>query len=95
MSEHETAHHPYYKVLVWLTAFTIAEIVWALPHVGLPRGLLIGGLAVMAATKALLVGLYYMHLRYEGKLLWGVILFPCLLVVVMIVGLLPDAIGYY
>jgi cytochrome c oxidase subunit 4 len=89
----EHAHAPYYKVLAWLAFLTIAEIVWAI--VGLPRALLIGGLAVMAAVKAALVGLYYMHLRYEGALLWGVICFPIVLVVVMVLGLVWDAVGYY
>ncbi|MHC4959927.1 MAG: cytochrome C oxidase subunit IV family protein [Planctomycetota bacterium] len=93
--EHANASHPYYKVLGWLTFLTIAEIVWALPQVGLGRGLMISGLALMAGIKAILVLLYYMHLKYEGKLLWGIILFPCVLVLIMICGLLPDAVGYY
>ena len=49
----------------------------------------------MAAAKAALVGLYYMHLKYEGKLLWLVALFPLTLVIVMIAGFLPDAIAPY
>ena len=90
-ADHE--HPPYYKVLAWLTFLTIAEIIWAVA--GFPRGMLIGGLAVMAAIKAFMVALYYMHLKYEGKVLWGVILFPCLLVLIMICGFLPDAIHYW
>ena len=86
---------PYYKVLVWLTFLTATEIIWAMPSVGIPRGMMISGLAIMAAIKAFLVALYYMHLKYEGKVLWGVIVFPCLLVIVMISGFLPDAIGYW
>ncbi len=92
-AEHE--HSPYYKILAWLTFLTISEIIWAMPNVGLPRGLMIGGLAVMAAIKVCLVALYYMHLKYEAKLLWGVILFPCLLVIIMISGFLPDAFHYW
>ena len=86
--------HPYYKVFAWLTALTIAEIAWGL-YVQEPRFLLIGGLAILAAIKVAMVGLFYMHLKYEGKLIWAVIIFPIILVGVMIVGLLPDAIGYY
>ena len=92
MSEH--ASHPYYKVLAWLTFLTILEIIWALPE-STPRFALIGGLALMAGVKAAMVGLFYMHMRYEGRLLWFVIAFPILLVGVMILGLLPDAVGYY
>lgn len=93
MSE-EHVSHPYYKVFAWLTALTIAEIAWGV-YVQEPRFLLISGLAILAAIKAAMVGLYYMHLKYEGKLIWAVIIFPVILVGVMIAGLLPDAIGYY
>jgi len=89
------AHAPYMKIFFWLAVLTAAEIVWALPSVGIPRLPLILGLGAMAAVKAALVGLYYMHLRYEKKLIWGVILFPLVLAVVMVLGLLPDAAGYW
>jgi cytochrome c oxidase subunit 4 len=96
MSE-EHAAHPYYKVLAWLTFFTILEIMWSIWFHEHPsgRGLLIAGLSLMAAIKAALVGLYYMHLKYEGKVLWFVIAFPLVLVVVMVAGLLPDAFHYW
>ena len=94
MSEH--AHAPYYKVLGWLTFLTAAEIAWALWFTGADvRGLLIAGLGLMAAVKAMLVAMYYMHLKYEGKLLISIILFPLVLVVIMIAGFLPDAVGYW
>jgi len=86
--------HPYYKVFGILTVLTIAEILWVyvVPH---SQAMLAGGLGLMAAAKAALVGLYYMHLKYEGKLLWVVALFPLVLVVVMIAGFLPDALAPY
>jgi len=89
--------HPYYKVLVWLTFFTILEIMWSVWFQDHPsgRGLLVAGLSLMAAIKAALVGMYYMHLKYEGKVLWCVIAFPLVLVVVMISGLIPDALHYW
>jgi len=92
MSEH--APSPYYKIFAWLTAFTVAEIAWAVWFVDF-RIVLILGLGMMAALKAALVGLYYMHLKYERGLIWGAILFPVVLVVVMIVGFLPDALFPY
>jgi cytochrome c oxidase subunit 4 len=94
MSEHAQASHPYYKVFAILTVLTILEIAWA-GWFHDSRGLLASGLGLMAAAKAALVGLYYMHLKYEGKLLWVVALFPLTLVIVMIAGFLPDAIAPY
>jgi len=92
MSEH--VDHPYYKVFAWLTVFTIGEIAWAVWFLEF-RYVLIIGLGLMAAIKAALVGIYYMHLKYEGKLIWGAILFPLVLVLVMIAGFLPDALAPY
>ena len=91
-SEH--AAHPYYKVFVWLTVLTIAEIAWALV-LEQQRFLLVSGLGLMAAIKAALVGMYYMHLKYEGRIIWFVIAFPIVLVCVMIAGLLPDSFRYW
>ncbi len=92
MSDHANA--PYYKILGWLTLLTLLEIFWAGWFVE-ARGLLVAGLALMAGIKAAMVALYYMHLKYEGKLLWAVIIFPLILVVVMISGFLPDAASPY
>jgi cytochrome c oxidase subunit 4 len=94
MSEHAQASHPYYKIFGVLTVLTIIEIGWARWFHD-SRALLACGLGLMAAAKAALVGLYYMHLKYEGKLLWLVALFPLTLVIVMIAGFLPDALAPY
>jgi caa(3)-type oxidase subunit IV len=93
MSE-ATATHPYYKIFGILTVFTIAEIWWA-DHFHDARGMLAAGLGLMAAAKAALVALYYMHLKYERWLLWIVAIFPLTLVIVMIAGFLPDAVAPY
>jgi cytochrome c oxidase subunit 4 len=94
MSENAQVSHPYYRIFGILTVLTVAEILWVfvVPH---SRMMLAAGLGLLAAAKAALVGLYYMHLKYEGKLLWVVALFPLTLVIVMIAGLLPDAIAPY
>ncbi len=90
-AEGEHPHSPYMKIFLWLTVLTVIEIAWALPWLGLPKLPLVLGLGVMAAVKAALVGLYYMHLRYETRLIWGVIFLPLFLVLVMVAGFLPDA----
>ncbi len=85
----------YMKIFGWLTVWTVAEIIIAMPSVGVPRGIMIAGLAVMATIKASMVGLFYMHLKYEGKLIWAVILSPVFLAAVICIGFWPDAAGYY
>ena len=69
------SHAPYMKIFVWLTVWTILELAIVMEGLGVPRGMAISGLAVMAAIKASLVGLYYMHLIHETKWLrWSVAL---------------------
>ena len=95
MSEtHENHDKTYYWIFGWLTLWTILELWW--PSLWEEqRWLLLGGLCVMAAIKASLVAYYYMHLKWEGRFIWLAILSPVVLSAVMIIGLLPDAIGYY
>ena len=92
MSEANGHFHPYYKVMAWLTFFTVAEIAWAeLDH----RFWMIFGLAAMAGIKAALVGVYYMHLKYENRVIWMAISFPVVLILVMVLGLSIDAVAPY
>jgi len=95
MTDQAQISHPYYKIFGILTVLTIAEILWVYVVHANSRVMLAGGLGLMAAAKAALVALYYMHLKYEGKLLWVIALFPLVLVIVMISGFLPDALAPY
>ncbi len=62
MSEH--AEKPRY-VLIWfvLLVLTLGEVGYA--FLDLPKFWLAAGLIIMAMYKALLVAMYYMHLKYE------------------------------
>ena len=93
MSDHE--HSPYLKIFAWLTIWTVLEIAIAVEMLGLPRLVVILGLCVMAGIKAALVCLYYMHLKYESKLIWVIIFTPVVLVSVLVLGFYWDAAGYY
>jgi caa(3)-type oxidase subunit IV len=66
-----TQEHPapnYMSVFWWLLFWTIAEIAWALlPHH--TKLALASGLVVCAVIKAVLVALYFMHLKWERKTL--------------------------
>ena len=44
----------------------------------------------VASIKALLVAAFFMHLKYEGKLIWLALFFPLLLCVIMVAALIPD-----
>jgi cytochrome c oxidase subunit 4 len=85
----EAHHEPNYMgVWVWLLILTIAEIVVALLALTpLAKGILLVGMAV---TKAALVALYFMHLRFERVTLGVIALTPLIICVFLIFMLLPD-----
>jgi cytochrome c oxidase subunit 4 len=66
-----TQEHPtpnYMRIFWWLLVLTIIEIGWALmPHGS--KFALASGLVVAAVIKAVLVALYFMHLKFERKTL--------------------------
>ena len=94
VAEHE--HHGtglYWKIFAALAVLTVVEILWA-GWFGSESAfiVLVLGLGLMAGTKALLVALYYMHLKQERALIYILVAAPLVLVLIMILGFLPDAI---
>jgi cytochrome c oxidase subunit 4 len=68
MSTEEHTIPNYIAIFWWLLALTIIEIGWALlPHNS--KFALASGLVVAAVIKAVLVALYFMHLKFERKML--------------------------
>ena len=83
------ASHPPY-MLIWfvLLVLTLAEVGYA--FLSLPKFWLSLGLIVMAVWKAILVALYYMHLRWEPKRLWILAVSPLPLVAILILAVLAE-----
>ncbi len=78
----------YIGVFWWLLALTIIEIaVIYMPLTKLVIAILLIGLAI---SKAALVGLYFMHLKFERLTLGLIALSPFVLCVFLILMLLPD-----
>lgn len=88
----EELKRPYVLVLVLLAVVTLAEV--QIPSLGEQYGLdqatQIGFLMGSAVVKAGLVALYYMHLRYEPRILRllpvGPLVFVGLLLAVLVLG---------
>ena len=70
--------------LVVLTAVTVAV---SYVHLGLMNVVVA---LLVASVKASLVALFFMHLRYESKLVWGFALTPVFFLVLIIAGTLLD-----
>jgi caa(3)-type oxidase subunit IV len=78
----------YLQVFAWLAVLTAVEI--AVIYLPIPRLAIGVMLVVLAATKAALVGLFFMHLAFETRTLAYIALTPAALCVLLIFALLPD-----
>ncbi len=85
-----TAHAEpnYIGVFWWLLGLTIIEI--AVIYMPLARLVIVILLVGLALSKAALVGLYFMHLKFERSTLGLIALTPLILCVFLILMLLPD-----
>jgi len=88
---HEAGHSTegdYMKIFFALFMLTAAEL--GCTQIPLPKLIFIVVLIALAIFKAALVGMFFMHLKFEGR--WKHILLvpPCILAVVLIFALMPD-----
>lgn len=82
--------HPNY-IAVWAVLFvlTVVEVgVAMLSHI--PRHLLILALLGLAIWKAVLVAMYFMHLKFEPRRLLIVVLAPLPLAVILVVIVMQE-----
>ncbi|MBI4431142.1 MAG: cytochrome C oxidase subunit IV family protein [Candidatus Omnitrophica bacterium] len=89
MSNAATKHHPNYIAVFWvLLIFTLLEVGIAYLRIAkLPMALILISLAM---TKALLVAMFYMHLKFEKRLLILIAVSPFIFAVILTLALMPD-----
>lgn len=75
-------------VFWWLLGLTIAEV--AVAYMPMPKTIMVILLVGMAFTKAAMVALYFMHLKFERSTLMWIALTPLILCVFLSLMLLPD-----
>jgi cytochrome c oxidase subunit IV len=80
----------YMAVFYWLAALTIIEV--AVTFLPLTKFAIAAILVVLAFTKAALVALYFMHLKFERRTLLLVAVTPVILCVFLMFMLIPDRI---
>ena len=78
----------YIAVFAWLTALTVIEVV--LIYMPVHKYVIAAGLIGLAISKASLVALYFMHLKFERKVLWWIAMVPAILCVFLILMMLPE-----
>jgi cytochrome c oxidase subunit IV len=82
------SHAPYMKVFWVLLVLTVLEYGYA----RLPVSFVVKvvGLASLATLYAFLVAWFFMHLKFEGRWIYLMLIPVCVLTVVVMTGLAPD-----
>lgn len=81
-------HPNYIGVWVGLAVLTMVEL--GVAFLGWPKRVIILLLVGLALWKALLVALYYMHLRFEGNRMRVFAIAPLPLAVIIVVAVLTE-----
>jgi len=85
-----THHHPNYLMIFWwLAILTVLEI--GVIFTPMPKMTINVLLGVMALTKAILVAAYFMHLRFEVRILGLIAVTPLAIAILLIFVILPDS----
>src|SRR5215204_3013269 len=86
-----TPHHKvnYYFIFFSLVILTIVTVLVAFHRFESELVNLLLALLV-ASIKATLVAMFFMHLKFEGKLIYLIFFVPLVLCVLLIVALIPD-----
>ena len=86
-------HHevPYVLVFFALVGLTIVTVAVAM-HRFEPELVNVLIALVIASIKGSLVALYFMHLKYEGKLIYLIFIVPLCLCVLLVMALIPDVV---
>ncbi len=82
-------HVNYFLIFAVLVALTILTVLVAFHRFQSEAINLLLALAI-ASAKALCVALFFMHLKFEGKLIYTIFIVPLLLCVLLTVALIPD-----
>ncbi|QDV34082.1 cytochrome C oxidase subunit IV family protein [Tautonia plasticadhaerens] len=88
--QHTSHVKAYLRVFLALLLLTLAEYIYAKAFAGSTPLVLIGGLMLLAVAKAGLVGLFFMHLLFEGRWKYLVLIPTTFLAVVTVAALVPD-----
>jgi cytochrome c oxidase subunit 4 len=84
-------HHPvpYYLIFGVLVVLTIVTVAVAFIEIRSEIAKVLLALAI-ASIKASAVAFFFMHLKFEGKLIYLILIVPLLLCVLLVVALIPD-----
>jgi cytochrome c oxidase subunit 4 len=86
---HRKQHPNYLAIWAYLFVLTIVEVAVAFAS-HLPRNVLLLALVFLAVWKAALVGMYFMHLKFEGRSLRIMAVAPIPLAFVLVLAVITE-----
>lgn len=86
---HEPAavRRTYFGVYAALVALTVVTVLVSYVHLGVMNVVVA---LLIASAKASLVALFFMHLKWESRLVWAFALVPIFFLTLIILGTLSD-----
>ena len=82
-------HHPnYVAVWYWLVGLAIGSVI--ISSLGLPVTVNLLIIFGVALVKAVLVALYFMHLKFEQMLIYSLVFVPLIFFAILLLVLFPD-----
>jgi cytochrome c oxidase subunit 4 len=83
-------HVPYLAIFAALLVLTLITVGIGIYYRASNEAVNVLLALLIACMKASLVALFFMHLKFEGKLIYLIFLVPLALCVLLVVALLPD-----
>lgn len=88
----EHAKHPtvltYWAIYGGLLGLTVLEVIVVM--MGWPRGAIVILLISTALAKAILIALYFMHLKFDRPAVWWLPGIPVVMGILFVLALFPD-----
>ena len=81
----------YTAIFVLLVVLTVVTVAVAFVHIERELTKVLVALTI-ASIKAAFVALFFMHLKFEGKLIYLILLLPVFLAFVLVISLIPDVV---
>jgi cytochrome c oxidase subunit 4 len=88
VAHEEHAEPNYIAIWIYLGVLTVLELIVA--YAPIPKAAMVGLLVGLAWAKAVLVAMYFMHLRFERRTLAIIACIPAMLVTFLTFMLVPD-----
>lgn len=81
----------YLRVWGLLAVLTAVEV--GIVFLPVPHGAIVTGLLLLAATKAALVAFFFMHLKFDGRLVRFIGVAPFLFVAILLIFVMVDVVA--